>query len=247
MSFLRATASLALVGFILTASFACADDKAKKDPAADDKEVLKSTGKPRPTAASVNFRKELGLPFQSLNTLGTRVDAARRAHDPVTLSNAANELATAEKVSGKKASLTSPQLLKESIMLAKLRRQDKELQAVLHATQQLQGEADDIASLQDSITLAKQAIAADKEQVNSNLEPTWAPRTLVVNNYTTQYLDIYVNGNFKGQVAPGMQQTYTIEHRWNPTILTADGDEDSITYGPQTIWGRFKKYTWNVD
>jgi hypothetical protein len=68
-----------------------------------------------------------------------------------------------------------------------------------------------------------------------------------VNNYTTQYLDIYVNGNYKTQVAPGSTQICTIEHRWNPTVLTAYGNEDTNNWGPRYIWGRFTKYTWNIE
>jgi hypothetical protein len=101
--------------------------------------------------------------------------------------------------------------------------------------------------LKQSIDLAQQEAKEAQDAINRNLEPTWKPRTLVVNNYTTQYLDINVNGNLKGQVAPGMSQTFTIEHRWNPTILTAYGDEDSVNWGPRYIWGRFNKYTWNIN
>jgi hypothetical protein len=247
MTLTRASCSLGLLGILLAACFTLADTPTKKDPASDDKEVFKSTATLKTAATSVNFRKQLGLPFTSLGTLGSRVDSARRSHDPVALANAANELSVAEKVAGRKASLTSSALVKEAAQLAKLRRQEKELQAVLSVSEQLQFEADDIASLKDSIALAKQAVAEDKATVNSNLEPTWSPRTLVVNNYTTQYLDIYVNGNYKVEVAPGMQQTCTIEHRWNPTVLTGYGDEDTTTYGPKYIWGRFKKYTWNIE
>ena len=60
-------------------------------------------------------------------TLGNRIDTARRQYDPVALGNTASELALAEKVSGKQASLTSTALYKESVELAKLRRQVAEL------------------------------------------------------------------------------------------------------------------------
>jgi hypothetical protein len=90
-------------------------------------------------------------------------------------------------------------------------------------------------------------IKAEKEVWNSNQEPTWKPRTVVVNNYMTQYLDIYVNSYYKTQVQPGMQQTIMVEHRWNPTVLKAYGNEDIDTWGPRYIWGRFDKYTWNIE
>jgi hypothetical protein len=241
----RATAWLSVLGLLTLAGVIRADPPGQGE--ASDQEVVKSAATRKTPAATVNFRQQLNLPFSSLNTLGSRIDAARRAHDPVALANAAQELALAEKVSGKKASVTSTQLAKEAAELAKLRRKDKEMQAVLKVSEQVQAEADDIATLNNTIAMTKQQIAADQASVNANLEPTWSPRTVVVNNYTPQYLDIYVNGNYKVQVAPGMQQTFLIEHRWNPTVLTAYGNDDSVTWGPRSIWGRFKKYTWNVE
>jgi hypothetical protein len=247
MSFDRAKVGLSLLAFVTATCLTLADPPGTGGSAADDQQVVKSKGTPKTPAASVNFRQQLGLSFPSLGTLGSRVDAARRAHDPVTLANAAQELSVAEQVSGKKASVTSSQILKESAELAKLRRQSKELQAVLRVSEQLQDAADNIASLNATIALTKQQIAADQKATNVNLEPTWSPRTVVVINYTPQYFDIWVNGNYKVQVAPGMQQTFYIEHRWNPTILTAYGNDDSTTWGPRYIWGRFKTYTWNIE
>jgi hypothetical protein len=91
------------------------------------------------------------------------------------------------------------------------------------------------------------ATRSDTDATRRDEEPTWSPRTVVVNNYTTQYLDVYVNCNLKGTVGPGARQVWTIEHRWDPTVLTADGNEDDQTWGPRYIWGRFKKYTWNIN
>jgi hypothetical protein len=236
-----------MLGLFSLTCLTAADPPAKNDPAANDQQVVQSSATKKAAAAAVNFRQQLNLPFSSLNTLGSRIDAARRAHDSVALGNAAMELSVAEKVSGKKASITSSQLGKEAAELAKLRHQDKEMMAALKVQEQIQAEADDIATLNNTIQMTKQQIAADQASVNTNLEPTWAPRTVVVNNYTSQYLDIFVNGFYKVQVAPGMQQTFTIEHRWNPTVLTAYGDADSINWGPRYIWGKFSKYTWNIN
>jgi hypothetical protein len=229
------------------ACFALAAQPAKDDPAAQDKEVVDSKAVRRPSAASVNFRKELNLPFATLGTLGPRVAAARRHPDPVALAHAAHELAVAEKVSGKKASLTSAALIKEAAQLAALRRQQSELEATLAISQEIAAQKENIELLNQSIALAKQQAKQATEAIGMNQEPTWAPRTVVVNNYTTQYLDVYVNGNLKGNVSPGQQQVWTIEHRWNPTVLTAYGNEDTQTWGPRYIWGRFKKYTWNIN
>jgi hypothetical protein len=217
------------------------------EPAGEDQEVVKSKATRTPAASTINFRKELKLPFDSLTTLGSRIDAARRKPDPVALAHLANELAVDEKVSGKQASLTSKMLAKEAAELAGLRKQEHELNAVLQVNQQMMMEEDNITSIKKDIARAQEQVKQDKEAINQNLEPTWKPRKVVVNNYTTQYPDIYVNGNYKTQVQPGMQQTIVIEHRWNPTILKAYGNEDNDTFGPRYIWGRFEKYTWNIE
>jgi len=248
----RATSGLLLLGVLSLLTFglislAGGDQPKKDDPAAADKEKMDTTGTKRASAAAIKFRKELGLPLSSLNTLGTRIDAARRAHDPVALAHAASELATAEKVSGKKASLTSLELAKESAELAKLRRQESELRATLAVQQQITGTDDAITTLQQILNDAKAQAKADSEAIRMNQEPTWTPRKVIVNNYTTQYIDIWVNGYWKVQVGPGLSQLFFIEHRWNPTVLTGYSDDDEQSYGPVYIWGRFQTYTWNIN
>jgi uncharacterized protein (TIGR03000 family) len=140
----------------------------------EDKEVVSSTGVRLTPASSVNFRKQLGLPYRALCTLGARIDAARRANDPVTLANVASELAVAESVSGKTASLTSKALAKDAAKLAALRRQVAELRAVLRVNQQITDEQDDITLLEQSIDPAQQQAKEDQEAINRNLEPTWS-------------------------------------------------------------------------
>src|ERR1700722_5742062 len=117
MSAHRLVSGLALLGLLSLVSILPADTPKKSAPTGDDKQVVDSKATPRTAAASVNFRQQLGLPYASLGTLGSRIDAARRAHDPVSLANAASELAVAENVAGKKASITSSALFKEAIEL----------------------------------------------------------------------------------------------------------------------------------
>ncbi|MGE3806191.1 MAG: hypothetical protein AB7K24_16085, partial [Gemmataceae bacterium] len=80
------------------------------DPAKKDQQTVTTKGVKK-SASQVDFRKELGVSYPSLGTLGSRIDAARRAHDPVALAHAASELNTAEQISKKKASLTSQELI----------------------------------------------------------------------------------------------------------------------------------------
>jgi hypothetical protein len=246
MSLQPVRVGLASVALLALASLVVGE-KPKKAADGDDKQVVTSKGTKRASAASVNFRKELNLPFPTLGTLGPRVAAARRSADPVALAQAASELSVAEKVSGKKASLTSSALMQEAAELAKLKQQKAQVQALLHVTDQVATTEDSIAGLRKVLADAEARFKAEQEAYRQNQEPTWKPRQLIVNNYTNQYLDIFVNGDLKTQVEPGQRQVYVIEHRWNPTVLTAYGNDDTITWGPRYVWGQFDKYTWNIE
>jgi hypothetical protein len=243
----RVKAVLAALCILTVAALNWADDPKKDDPAAQDQQVVKSKAVPKTAAASVNFKKELVLSYPTLGTLGARIDAARRAPDPVALANAASELNVAESVSGKKASITSPEVLAEAAELAKLRKQEAELKAVLQVSNQVMFAEDRVAALKKAIADAQAQTRADQQAFQMNQEPTAMPRQVVVNNYTTQYVDVYVNGYYKVQVLPGSSQAITIEHRWNPTVLSGYGNEDMSNWGPRYIWGQFNKYTWNIE
>jgi uncharacterized protein (TIGR03000 family) len=224
-------------------------DKEKEGPKGKGKDVQVVTSKPvkRTPASTINFRKEFGLPLHSLGTLGSRIDAARRKPDPVALAHAASELAVAEKVSKKKASLTSKALLAESAELASLRRQVAELKSVYAVHQQIADEATDAGYWTTMIALADKTAKEETQMIRANTLPTDAPRKVLVNNYTTQYIDIWINGNYRAQVGPGGSKWFTIDHKWNPTVLTGYGNEDDgFTYGPMRIFGAFKTYTWNI-
>jgi hypothetical protein len=223
----------------------CRADEPKTGQKEDDKQVVESTAQKGTPAKSVDFRKDLGVPFGSLHTLGARIDTARKAHDPVSLGHAASELAVAEKVSGKKASVTSTAVMQEATQLAKLRRQVPELQAMVHLNQQVASEAELVMDLKQQIAMSQRQTKLETDAVKRNEEPT-GPRKVLINNYTTQYVDLWVNGNPKMQVEPGQSKWCVIEHKWNPMVLTADGNEDAITWGPRYIWGNFPTYTWNL-
>jgi hypothetical protein len=237
----KATALL----LVAVASLCPAGEPGKADPSKEDKQVVDTKAAKRPSATSVDFRKELNLPFQSLGTLGGRIESARRASDPVALGHAASELAVAEKVSGKKASLTSTALVKESAQLAKLRRQTAELQATLTIANQVANEEALATELKNEIAQAQKFTKQETAAAQRNEEPT-GPRNLLVNNYTPQYVDVFVNGYYKMQVLPGESQQGVIEHKWNPTVLKASGNDDITYWGPRYIWGTFKTYTWNL-
>ncbi len=226
-----------------------AQEPKKADPASNPEESSIITTKPTKVtpAASVKFGKALGLPLASLNTLGSRIDAARRAGDPVTLAHAASELAVAEKVSGKAASLTSKQLIAESAELASVRRQEAELNHVLEVSNQLRAAQSQLDNLKTQIAATQAETKADKDALLAKEEPTSKPRKIIVNNYSTQYIEIQVNGFVKGQVSPGATKVYTIDQRWNPIVVKGWGDADENIFGPLVLQGRFDKYTWNIN
>jgi hypothetical protein len=243
----RVKAALAVLSFLTLAAANRAEDPKKDDPASQDEQVVKSTAVPRPAAASINFKKELGLPYPSLGTLGAHIDAARRAPDPVALACAASELDVAEKVSGKKASLTSPEVLAEAAELASLRRQEAELKAVLQVSRQVLLAEERVASLRRQVAAAQAQTRADQQALQMKQEPSVTPRQVVVNNYATEAVEVYVNGYYQTIVLPGGRQVISIEHRWNPTVLRAVGNWDLSTWGPRHIRGQFKEYTWNIE
>src|SRR6201999_758024 len=127
------------------------EPKPAQPAAGDEKQVIKTKPTKVTSAASVKFRKDLGLPLTSLGTLGSRIDAARRAGDPVTLAHAASELHVAEKVSGKTASLPSQQLIKEAAELATVRKQSKEMQATVQVATQLATAEEQLAAMNKSL------------------------------------------------------------------------------------------------
>src|SRR5262245_43359956 len=115
--------------FLFAAAFPAQEPK--KPAPGEDQQVVKTKPTKSAPAAAIKFRKEFGLPYATLDTLGSRIDRARRSGDPVALGHAAGELDLAEQVSGKSASLTSKQLMAEAAELAILRKQNAELQGVL--------------------------------------------------------------------------------------------------------------------
>jgi hypothetical protein len=212
-----------------------------------DKQTETTKATKRPRAASINFRKAYGLPLASLGTLGSRIDAARGAPDPVALAHAAGELAVAEKVSKKKASLTSKALLAEAAELAAMRKEIAELKATFAVHQQIADAETNVKYWKDQIAIADSITKSEKDAIDRNELPTDATRRVLVNNYTTQYINIWVNGRYKLVVPPGSSKWFTIDHKWNPTILTGYGDADAQpTWGPKRIFGEFKTYTWNL-
>ena len=101
--------------------------------------------------------------------------------------------------------------------------------------------------MKEQINFAQTQAAAEKRALEKKEEPTNAPRKVIVNNYSNQYIDIQVNGYVKGQVNPGTTKVITIDQIWNPIVLKGWGDSDETIFGPVVLQGRFTTYTWNIN
>lgn len=166
------------------------------------------------SAAAIDFGKELKLPFEALSSLGYRIEQSRRAADPVGLASSATELAVAEKVSGKKTSLTADSLWKEALELAKLRNRSLELKALRLMTS-------DGATGKSLDELADKAakIEADEAAASRSGERSRGVRNvLLVQNAFDHPFHIIVNGTHRGIVPPFADGQFFIGH--GPTTNT---------------------------
>ena len=190
----------ACLGLLLLGCFAVPLGAA--DPPKDE-QVVSSKATQRTSAAAVNFRKDLSLPFASLNTLGSRVQTAQAGGRPGGPGPRGQR--TRHRREGVRQDRECHVVAdaKESAELANMRRQEAELKALLHVSNQVMFAEGDIKSMKDQLDLAQAQTKADQDAFKRNEEPKSTPRQVVVNNYTTQYLDVYVNGFLKGQIQPG--------------------------------------------
>jgi hypothetical protein len=218
------------------ASLSLADEPTKVQIESTKKKAEK--GQP---ASNINFSKALGLSFDSLNTLGARIDAARRTPDPVALASMANELAIAEKVSGKKASLTSEELWKQAEQLAEMRSISTELKALSLMA------AD--SNARDKLTKraadAEKSEALQRDAVKQGVRTRGINGTLRVVNKTDDVLYVFVNGFRAGQVGRfGVADFYLQDSLEGQTYLRAeslDGDEYV-----QTVSNPRNYYQWTI-
>jgi hypothetical protein len=182
--------AVAAVMFVAAMSAVVAEDKP------DEKATkVETKGVPRTSAATVDFQNALGLSFDSLSTLGTRIEHCRTTADPVGLASAAKELAVAEAVSGKKAPVTSADLSKQAIGLAKLRNNSQELSAVA----MLSGD-DAAGELKKLAVAAKQDEADRAAALAAGEEPKGDYHWMHVHNHCAQPVQIYHNGYGCGYV-----------------------------------------------
>jgi hypothetical protein len=245
MHFKRTVTALGLLTLLVGSLLAARDDKKDDKKTADEPKKLEAKSSPYSPASTVDFAKELALPFPSLATLGARLEAARKSGDAVDLAAAALELRAAEKVADKKAKVTSDDVAKEAAALAKAHRSSAELKAV--------------AILLKDDDAAKEIATAVKAAVKEEDEETKAFKAgekgkgirgnLTVKNGTAYTMDVYVNGRNVGWVNPYRDYTYAINDPpgTNTSLVAYPRERPDLKWGPTNFFEEYTNYIWYLN
>jgi len=239
-----------LVTLLLSALVVCAgfpgrtraDDQktGETQPSAGQAQWIESRGEHAPPVP--DFAKTYQLPFESLLTVGHRLSDARRKCDPITIALIATEIGVAEKVSGKKADLTSEKLVKEAVDLAKLRRREKELNAVALLVQ-------DAAEAEQLRALATTAKAEEAERISifKSGEREKGFRFLLVNNNAPDVITVTVNGVVVGDVMPfSPGRFFTPFVQRTPFVTLRADDYATGQWWFNTFQGGRPEVVWNI-
>jgi len=193
-------------------------------------------------ACTINYRQALGLPLDYLSTLGQRIHNARLAPDPVGLALAARSLAVAEEVSGKKADVTSTEIMGEAVELAKRRAISTELKAVAAVV----SDAAVKAELSKAAATAATAEADQKAALASGESTRAIHGTLQVNNRSNECLRIYVDGRYCGEAHSGQTASFHVHAHGHSNHLEAYCEEDGELVTCTEFHGHTHYLTWNI-
>jgi len=193
-------------------------------------------------ACTINFGKELGVPLEYLSGLGHRIHDARLSPDPVELAMAAQSLAVAEKVAGKKASLTSDQVLKEAVTLGRLRGISVELAALTSIVTD--------ESTREELGKEMTAAKMREEEAAAALESGERTRallgTLTVANHSGECLRIMVSGRYCGTVHGGQTMYMHVHDHNHHTELEAICEHDGEVVSTACVEGHQHQYYWHI-
>lgn len=167
------------------------------------------------SAATINFKKELGIPLPGLLTIGVRIEQTAKDLDPVGLVAAGLELKAAETAAGKTASnYKADDVIKRGLDLAVERGVVVELKAVKAL---LPGQAE---------TLDKAVKVAEA----SKGESTRANVYFNVHNRHDECLNLYFSGKYVGHSEDGTTKQFRV-HFHRPGWFEARCDDDgSVEY-----------------
>ena len=232
MRTMTSAVSLALAVFLFV-GFTVSDEKKPEG------KKIEAKAQPRTSAATIDFAKDLGLGFSGLTSLGTRIEQARMQTDPVGLALAAQELAVAEKVSGKCTSLRAEALIKEAVTLAKLRFVPAEINAV----QLLVGTKGE--ELNGVAEKAEKVLAAIKKAREQGEQTRGITGQLHVDSRVNVYIRVSVNGRYVGIIPPmGDIYPWVGDSPWQTTVVSAISVDGSLTWGPILISREVRSHRW---
>ncbi|MBI3462947.1 MAG: hypothetical protein HY000_07780 [Planctomycetes bacterium] len=193
-------------------------------------------------ACAINYRKELGVPLEYLDTLGARIHQARKTPDPVELALAAESLAVAEKVAGKKAAITADDVLKDALRIAKMRNVSAELAAISQIV--------DEGSLKKELSEMAAAAQEQEQEAKSAAARQDATRelfgTLRVVNLTHECLRIYVDGQCVGVVHEGMVGHFHVHAHGFQNHIEAYCEHGGELVSCAEIFGHHHFFTWRI-
>lgn len=194
-------------------------------------------------ACTINFSKELGVPLEYLSGLGHRIHQARRAPDPVELALAAQSLAVAEKVAGKKASLSADDVLAEAVTLGKQRGVSVELTALASIVQDAKVQQE----LAKELASAKTREQEEKSAVQSGERTKGLDGDLYVINHSHECIRIFVNGFYQGTIHEGQTSRVHVHDHYNHhTELTAICEGDGQIVSKACVEGHQHRYVWHI-
>jgi len=194
--------------------------------------AIEIKGVDRTPAMTINFSRSLGLPFDSLLTLGSRIEQATKAADPVCLMGLAKELSVCEQVSGKTASLTSDTLYKEAVALAAARAASAELKAVaLYAKDE-----ETTKKLGGLAQLAEGREKETRRASESGERTRGISHNLIVHNNTGYQIFVSVDGRQLGWVNPYDNFTYFVgAPPYQNSVITGRSSDGTRTWGPYAV------------
>ena len=240
MKIARCPMLFGLFGLCVFAGAAAAEDAATRDGSTSEVEST-TEATDYQSAAAIDFRSELKLSFDSLTSLGQRIELARRHADPVGLANAARELHVAEAVSGQTAAITSGRLMQEAVELARMRYKSAELKAVAM-----------LATDKDAATkiemLADEAEASEKEAgaaAKAGEKSRGIFNDLIVDNHSHDHVHIYYNGHHLGHLDPHEHKHFHVHDHGHGHFFDLQA-RGHYRQWSRHVHGDFRDYQWTI-
>ncbi|MCC9606105.1 hypothetical protein LOC68_19555 [Blastopirellula sp. JC732] len=196
-------------------------------------------------ACYVNFTKEFGVPLEFLGSLGHSIHDARLAPDPAGLAICSRSLAVAEQVSGKKASVTSDEVMSDAIRLAKLRGVSTELEAVKLMVSDDAVKKELTEAIEDAKVREEEA-KQDAEAIAKGEQTKQLFGRLTVYNQCGECVRVYAGGRYLGVVHEGQAACFHVHNHDYHTELEAYCVEEGHLVSADCSEGHRHSYTWYI-